>query len=131
MAGESAMKSAATEGAFDPVCCVEIYVRAMLPDSLTERVPAWDNVRGTGAASRRCPQYKVQQGSCKLALDGSVGMLFPTSLEEAVEFFGGSPEYCQRLWRDARWPDGVIRCPHCGAPASLPKAGQRPHCKTC
>jgi len=103
----------------------------MLPDSLTERVPAWDNVRGTGAASRRCPQYKAQQGSCKLALDGSVIMSLPQTLDEAKVFFSKHPRYCQKLWLEARWPGGNITCPHCGAPVSLPNAGRRPHCKAC
>ena len=38
----------------------------------------------------------------------------PKTLLEAVKFFGDY-ENCRKFMIDARWPDGVVRCPTCGS----------------
>jgi transposase-like protein len=38
----------------------------------------------------------------------------PKTLLEAVKFFGNY-ENCHNFMVDARWPDGVVRCPTCGS----------------
>ena len=38
----------------------------------------------------------------------------PKTLLEAVKFFADY-ENCRKFMMDARWPNGVVRCPTCGS----------------
>src|ERR1035441_8062580 len=38
----------------------------------------------------------------------------PKTLLEAVKFFGDY-ENCRKFMMDARWPNGIVRCPSCGS----------------
>ena len=58
-------------------------------------------------------------------------MATPKTLQDAIIFFSDY-QNCHRVMVDIRWPDGVVRCPHCGfrlidkqrAPVRLGKPGQ-------
>ena len=38
----------------------------------------------------------------------------PKTLLEAVQYFS-DPENCRRFMIAVRWPDGIVKCPHCGS----------------
>ena len=38
----------------------------------------------------------------------------PTTLLQAITFFA-NPENCRQFMTELRWPDGKVRCPHCGS----------------
>ena len=38
----------------------------------------------------------------------------PQSTEDAISLFS-DPDYCMRYLIYRRWPDGQVRCPHCGS----------------
>jgi len=38
----------------------------------------------------------------------------PTTLQQAIVFFA-NPENCRRFMTELHWPDGKVRCPHCGS----------------
>lgn len=39
---------------------------------------------------------------------------FPQTLQQAIVYFD-NPENCERFMISVRWPDGKVRCPHCGS----------------
>lgn len=40
-------------------------------------------------------------------------MTEPKTLREAIQYFN-DPENCRKFMVFVRWPDGIVRCPHCG-----------------
>ena len=41
-------------------------------------------------------------------------MATPKTLRDAILFFANY-ENCHRAVMEIRWPDGVVKCPHCGS----------------